>query len=172
MICISVPCIHLNITTLNFTFYNVHLSPLSEETNDCVNNFLLLYLSPEVMTWKMCLLIQKLKWEYHFLGRHQSFSEQNTVAGSFPKINSPFASTIKSPQTIVYAPRFGNRWLNLMHFHLNAWHQVFTKAAFTHMVAICKDISYQFEMQSSLGTRFITERACSEAEQVLQQLTN
>ena len=49
-------------------------------------------------------------------------SEQNTVAGHFPKINSLFASTIKSPQTIVYAPRFGNRWLNLMHFHLSAWH--------------------------------------------------
>lgn len=106
-----------------------------------VNNFPRFYLSPGIMTGKKCLLIRKLKWEYPFLGRHQSFTEQNTVAGSFPKINSLLASTIKGQQTIVHALRCGNRWLHLMHFHLSAWHRVFTKAAFSHMVAICKDIS-------------------------------
>lgn len=30
----------------------------------------------------------------------------------------------------------------IMDFHLSAWHRVFTRAAFKHMVAICKDISY------------------------------
>ena len=58
------------------------------------------------MTGKKCLPIQKLQWEYHFFGRNQSFREQNAVARSFPKINSLFASTIKSPQTIVCTARF------------------------------------------------------------------
>lgn len=78
----------------------------------------------------------------------------------------------KGQQTTVHALRYGNRWLHLMHFHLSAWHRVFTKAAFTHMAAICKDVSNQFEMQTSFCTQFITERGCSEAERVLQQLTN
>ena len=90
------------------------------------------YLSPGIMRGKKCLLIQKLKWDYHFLGRHQSFTEQNTVAGSFPKINSLFASTIKGPQTIVHALRFGNRWLHLMHSCLSAWHSVYKSSIYTY----------------------------------------
>lgn len=49
---------------------------------------------------------------------------------------------------------------------------VFTQAAFKHVASICKRTSLEFKKQFLFHAQSITEKACSETEQVLPLLTN
>lgn len=130
----------ISVTTNNFAFHlcNVHLSRCCEKTNN----------APIMSTASSTSIYQQEKWKGRSVYSYRIISLADishllnkTLARRFPKINSLLASTIKGQQTTVCVPRFGNRWLRPIHFHLSTWHRVFTKAAFTHMVAICKDTS-------------------------------